>query len=126
MSAVETKPGLRELTAEMFRSAVGVTFIFKRPAEQQTVLGGCVGLKLVEVKSFEHRVPAGRVSGESGSANFRAPFSLLFELPDGMAPLGLGLHRIEHPDFLPEDWHVARVHVFGRDPKKAYYESVFG
>lgn len=126
MSAVETKPGLRDVSADMFRSAVGATFVFRRPAPKQATSGGYVELKLVEVKSFEHRVPAGRASGESGSANFRAPFSLLFELPDGMAPLGPGLHRIEHPDFLPEDWHVARVHVFGRDPKKAYYESVFG
>ena len=127
MSALDTKPGLRELTEEMFHAAVGQTFKFKRPTEQQMTSGEYIELKLVQVKGFANRVVAstmGRAQG--GSAAFRIPFSLLFELEDGTLPLGAGLHRIEHPDFLPEDWHIARVHVSGRDPKKAYYEAVFG
>ncbi len=123
MAAVDDKPGLRELTADMFRSAVGQIFVFRRPAEQQTISGGIVELRLVEVKSL---VSARGSSSDSGLAKFRDPFSLLLELVEGIPPLGPGLHRIEHPDFLPEDWHVGRVHVVGGDPKKAYYEAVFG
>lgn len=115
MASVETKPGLLELTAEMFRPAIGKIFIFKRPVGQEGAGGGCAELRLVEVKS----------SG-NGSGRFRASFSLLFELIDGMQPLGPGLHRLEHPNFRQEDWHIARVQVFGRDPGRAYYESVFG
>lgn len=118
MQATESKPGLRELTAEMVRAKTGETFRFRRPGGQEQLSGGIAELKLIEVQSYAQPAPA-------ESSRFRSPFSLLFELNDDMPPLGPGLHRIEHPDFAAEAWHIARVHVPERDPAKKYYESVF-
>lgn len=118
MQLVETKPGLRELTLEMVRSKTGEIFKFRRPAGQEGISSRIVELKLVEVTSYASPASA-------DAARFRNPFSLLFELNNDMPQLGAGLHKLEHPEFAEDDWHIARVHVAGRDPAKKYYESVF-
>lgn len=125
MSTLDTRPGLRELSAEMFSPRVGEVFIFRRPAHPDSASKDYVELKLVDVKAFSALQAGTHSSENSGIAPERAAFSMLFELSEGISPPGAGLHRIEHPEFQPEEWYIARVKVFGRDPKKAYYEAVF-
>lgn len=107
--------GLRDFTADTFRTRVGEVFVFARPAEQQGMSEGRVSLKLVEVTAH---------AASKGTEIRRQPFSLLFTL-EASPPLGQGLHRLLHNDFEAEEWMLGRVQIVGRDPGVAYYEAVF-
>ena len=123
--ATETKLDLRTLTAEMVRPLVGQTFVFQRPVEQQTISGGRVELELLEVASHDGVVQRESAYPGSHLKRSRVPFSLLFVLKENLPALEVGLHRLKHEAFQQELWHIARVHVPGRDPGRAYYEAVF-
>lgn len=125
-AATGIKHELRNLAAEMLRPYIGKVFVFKRPADQQELSGGRVELELLTVTSHDRVMQIESARPEKQGARLRAPFSLLFVLKEGTPPLGWGLHLLQHEDFAAEEWHVARVHVVGRNPARAYYESVFG
>ena len=113
MPEVVGKPGMREFTAETFRPLVGRMLRFHCPAPSSGGSAGDVDLELLEVKSHNH------------AGALRAPFSLLFALPDGVHPLGQGLHRLMHESFESDEWYLSRVSVPGRAQDRAYYEAVF-
>jgi Domain of unknown function (DUF6916) len=115
----DTKPGLADLTAEMMRSYIGRTLVFQRPASADLV-----ELDLLEVVS-QDRIFAVESARPEGWKRHRVPFSLLFVLKDGFAPLGQGLHRLQHDAFEDGEWFLSRVFVPQRDQTKAYYEAVF-
>jgi hypothetical protein len=115
------KPKLEEYTAEMFRSYVGQVFAFLRPEHQPILSAGRVELELLLVST-----PGGNVVTAASAGSSRATFSLLFALKPDMPALTAGLHRLSHDSFEECDWFLSRVHVPGRDSRRAYYEAVFG
>ena len=117
MPEVVGKLGLREFTSETFRPLLGCALRFRRPTPSSGGDSGDVELELLEVKSHNH-------AGAPVSA-WRVPFSLLFALPDGVHPLGPGLHRLMHESFASEEWYLSRVSVPGLGHERAYYEAVF-
>jgi hypothetical protein len=113
----EKRVALADLTVEMFVPLVGKTLVFERPAHPDASPVNAVRMKLLEAKR-----------GVKSPAVRREPFSLLFALQD-QPPLGLGLHRLLHPDFEPSDLLITRViapKYQAVDPEGMYYEAVFG
>jgi uncharacterized protein DUF6916 len=113
MPEVAGKLAMRDFTAETFRPLLGRMLRFRRPTPSSGGSVGEVDLELLEVNSHNH------------AGALRAPFSLLFVLPDGVHPLGQGLHRLMHESFDSEEWYLSRVSVPGLGHDRAYYEAVF-
>lgn len=119
-----TKLGIAELSAEALRPFVGKKLEFQRPVEDAHITNGRVELELMRVTVPESALKIPQSAAETSAR--RVSFSALFVLaPDGQ-PLGMGLHRLMHPDFEPEEWFLSRVYVPGEDMRRAYYEAIFG
>jgi hypothetical protein len=97
------------LTADAFAARVGEEFVFEGAA-------GVVRMKLVSLARFPRH-----------ELTDREPFSIIFVLK-GQDPLGLGLHRLVHPELEPFDMFLSRVMVprlQKADPDGMFYEAVF-
>ena len=117
---------IKDLTAEALQPYVGQRLPFGRPAENEHVESGEVALELWRVTANENITKMEQEHPERYPQRRRQSFSALFVLPQNEQPLGMGLHRMLHPDFEVEEWFLSRVFVPGADSRKAYYEAVFG
>lgn len=114
---------IQEYVAELFYPHAGRQFTFLRPADPSGSRSSVV-FDLVKVDAHEE---FGRRVGVGPDRLYkRVPFSLLFRLCS-QAPLGRGLHQIQHPDFEPEEWFLSRIMLPGQDPGPScmWYEAVF-
>ncbi len=103
---------MNQYTNDVFASLVGQVFRFHRTADGND---RPIDLELLAVQPSTSR----------SALQARQPFSLLFVLSGGDAPLESTLH-LRHDDFEPCAWFVNRVTVPGRDQRAPYYEAVFG
>lgn len=120
------KLAIKDLTAEALQPYVGQRLPFERPAENERPANGHVALELWRVTANENIAKVEQQHPERYTQRHRQSFSALFVLPQNEQPLGMGLHRMMHPDFEVEEWFLSRVFVPGADSRKAYYEAVFG
>ena len=120
------KLAIKDLTAETLQPYVGQKLPFGRPAENQQGATTPVTLELWQVTANDKISKAEQEHPERYPQRRRQSFSALFVLPQNEQPLGMGLHRMMHPDFEVEEWFLSRVLVPGADSKRAYYEAVFG
>lgn len=119
------KQRLKELTAESFRPYEGQQFVFSRPREGRSILSQSVGMKLTGVSVHERvaQMEAKNPARYAGKRS-RKSFSLVFELKDG-APLGNGLHRLNHGDFDGCELFLSQISR-PRPDGTLQYEAVFG
>lgn len=104
------------LTADALEPRVGEEFVFERPANPDGTPAGVVRMRLASLA----RLPRHELTE-------RGPFSIIFVLKD-QAPLGMGLHRLLHPELEPFDMFLSRVMVprlQRADPDGMFYEAVF-
>ena len=120
------KLAIQDLTAETLQPYVGRTLPFERPAENGDAASAQVTLELWRVTANENITKMEQEHPERYPQRRRQSFSALFILPQNEQPLGMGLHRMMHPDFEVEEWFLSRVLVPDGDRKRAYYEAVFG
>ena len=108
--------GTTPLTADALEPRVGEEFLFARPAKPDGTFAGVLRMKLVSLA----RLPRHDLTE-------REPFSIIFVLVD-QAPLGMGLHRLLHPELEPFDMFLSRVvapRLQKSDPTGMFYEAVF-
>jgi len=117
--------GITDLSAEALQPYIGQRLVFQRPAGEEHITGGRVELELMRVTVSEGASKEA-ADPERYPKRKRVSFSALFVLPEGAQPLGMGLHRLMHPDFEAEEWFLSRVMVRDGDVRRAYYEAVFG
>ena len=119
------KPQLAELTAGSFQPYEGQDFVLARPVAAGAIFSRSVELRLAKVAvhgrvaQIESRNPA-RYLGK----RTRQSFSLHFELQGG-EPLGDGLHRLIHRDFVGCQLFLSQVSK-PRPDGTLLYEAVFG
>jgi hypothetical protein len=115
-SSLDAATGTAPLTADVLEPRVGEEFVFARPANPDGSPAGVVRMRLLELK----RLPPHDLTE-------REPFSMIFVVKD-QASLGMGLHRLLHPELEPFDMFLSRVSVprFQKaDPAGMFYEAVF-
>ena len=110
----DTKPSLKDFTAEHFRPYEGRTLTFLRPVDDPENPGAPVEFQLVNVSSL------GLVKGPGQ----REPFSLLFFSVKGET-LGRGLPKLVDPTFEPCEVFLSRVQPPLGLPAGLYYEAIF-
>jgi len=108
--------GTKPLNADEFEPRVGEEFVFARPANPSGSTAGVVRMRLASIA----RLPRHDLTD-------REPFSVIFVLKD-QDPLGMGLHRLLHPELEPFEMFLSRVMVprlQRADPAGMFYEAVF-
>jgi hypothetical protein len=108
----DTKPSLKDFTAEHFHPFEGRTLTFLRPADDPENPGAPVEFQLVAVSAL------------GPSLGRRAPFSLLFRSVKGET-LGRGLPTLIDSAFEPCELFLSRVQPPVGLPAGVYYEAVF-
>ena len=108
----DTKPSLKDLTAEHFRPHEGRVFTFLRPADDPENPSAPLEFQLVAISAL------------GPSLGHREPFSLLFLSVNGET-LGRGLPMLVDPAFETCELFLSRVQPPVGLPPGVYYEAVF-
>lgn len=105
--------GIWDFTAAAFAPHIGEIFEMHPPA------GEAIRFELLKAVSFGR--PSTPIPGFPQRPDC---FSLLFRSADGQV-LGMGLHRMVHPEFEVTELYAERMQPPPEDPQGVYYAVVF-
>jgi hypothetical protein len=108
----DTKPSLKDFTAEHFRPYEGRVFTFLRPADDRENPGAPLEFQVVAISAL------------GPALDHREPFSLLLLSVNGET-LGRGLPTLVDPAFEPCELFLSRVQPPLGLPAGVYYEAIF-